>query len=73
MDLEPLNKRLNFSDLRASADPQVRDVALEAQLRKAELDRVLLTVDGCVARVEPPYLLKLLGGECDGGILGLVE
>lgn len=73
MDLEPLHKILNLSDLRTSADPQVRDVALEAQLREAELDRVLLTVDGGVTRVEPPYLLKLLWGEPGVGVLGLIE
>jgi hypothetical protein len=49
--------------LRAAADAEERDVALEAAAGEAELDAVPLVVNGGVARVQAPHLLQLLRGE----------
>jgi hypothetical protein len=60
--------------LRAAADAEVGDVALEAAACEAELDGVLLVVGGGVARVQAPHGLELLRRESAGGVVGgLVE
>ena len=64
----------DVENLRAAADAEVGDVALEAAAREAELDGVLLAVDGHVARVQAPHGLQLLRRERAVGVVsGLVK
>ena len=46
--------------LAPAADPQVRNITLQAALCKLQLYAVLVLIDGCVARVRRADLLQLL-------------
>lgn len=64
--------RGHVEDLGTPTDAEIGDVAVEAELGKAELDGVLLTVDGRVTDVQAAYLIEFLRGEA-GGAVGLIE